>query len=86
MGAVTMFGGWYVLGFRRDGAVLAVVAGPWQDRGKAQQMLPAAQKAALARFSIRDTDTFTVGQLYVPEKTPGKCNAELWVNPEWNAS
>lgn len=78
-----MFGGWYVVGIREDGAVIALIAGPWQDRSKAESLFPAAQKAADGQFSLRAGDTYGIAYIALPAAVPGKCNVQLWVTAEW---
>jgi hypothetical protein len=77
------YAGWYVLGLRA-GRVLAIVAGPVQDRAKAESLnTEAARKLASARYGTQEGDTFMVGWLALPQALPGAFNAELWLKGEF---
>lgn len=74
--------GWYVVG-ERGGRVLAVIAGPVQARDRAEALLPGASAAAAGAFTLDGTETFAVAWIAYPSPLVGACNAQLWVNPEF---
>lgn len=77
-----LYAGWYVVGFRKA-RVLSAVAGPIQDRGKAETLLAPASEAARREFDVEDGDTFAVAWIAFPEPLHGVCNALLWLQPEF---
>lgn len=59
------------------------MAGPVQDRVKAESLLAGAQALATARYGLEEGDKPLVGWLALPEPLPGVFNEALWLKGEW---
>ena len=80
---MTLLGGYYVVGMRYK-RVLAIIAGPFKSRARANAICEAASKSAASRFqSMRTEDTFGVAFLALPWAIPGSENGQLWITPEY---
>jgi hypothetical protein len=79
---VKHYAGWYALG-SRQGRVLALLAGPVQDRARAEALLEPAAGHARARYGVSEGDGFTVGWIALPTACQGVFNDALWVKGEF---
>ena len=79
-----LYAGWYIVGMRHE-RILALVAGPVQDRARAEALIANAAPVARARWTEppEEGDTFMVAWLALPAPVPGPCNAALWVTGEF---
>jgi len=78
-----MYGGWYAVAMSANHRAIAIIAGPVQDRTKAEALLEPARAASVGRFNGMDGAIFLPALLAFPDRVPGCENAALWVNPEY---
>jgi hypothetical protein len=78
-----LYGGWYVAALSQNGRALALIAGPVQDRAKAEMLLEPAHKVAEGKFTNIAGTRYMPALLAFPDRVPGCENAALWVTPSY---
>lgn len=79
-----MFGGWYVVGFRRgkgtvEQKALSLLVGPLKSSIEAHKLQGAAVKLANETWITKEGDVFGVVFLAMPTLEEGALNKRMWI-------